>query len=160
MLKFTMVGDDKVKVELQGAGERVQKAAEVGISRATLKVLMLAKLNLSGVVLNVKTGRLRRSLNQRIEGRGTTNVKGIVGTNVSYGKVHEFGGPTTIREHQRMMTKAWGKVVKNPRPITVHAHSMNYLVRSFLRNALQGLEESGELQKTLQQAIDEEFKKT
>lgn len=132
----------------------------VGIARAALKLQKLAKLNLSGVVLNVRTGRLRRSINLRLDGKGTPNPSASVGTNVAYARVHEFGfeGTVNVRESLRMQVKAWGRPIA---PIKVavraHARSVKLPERSFLKNALDALHESGEFEATMQQAINEKF---
>lgn len=57
---------------------------------------------LSGQVLHVRTGTLRRSINQRVEDSGHSIVA-TVGTNVDYAHVHEhgFNGMVTVREHLR-----------------------------------------------------------
>jgi HK97 gp10 family phage protein len=45
---------------------------------------------LSGQILNVRTGTLRRSITAQTEDRGN-EIVGQVGTNVKYAKFHEFG---------------------------------------------------------------------
>lgn len=78
---------------------------------------------LSGQVLNVRTGTLRRSITfgagtSRIE-VGLNRIMGIVGTNVIYGAIHEFGGLV----HR---VSSLGK-----------AFTAHYPARSFLRTTLQ-----------------------
>lgn len=151
---------------IKGSVENNIKLPEVGsfesalgktIKSLTLKLVgMVKEGKLSGQVLNVgkkKGGRLRRSISPAFENNGQT---GIVGSNVSYAKVHEYGGAITIPEHMRMMTKAWGKLVKSPRQITVKSHIANYPERSFLRSALKDLEP--EIQPAIKQAIREAIK--
>lgn len=57
---------------------------------------------LSGQVLHVRTGTLRRSINQRVESSGS-QIVATVGTNVEYAAIHEYGfhGQVTVREHLR-----------------------------------------------------------
>jgi phage gpG-like protein len=90
---------------------------------------------LTGQVLNVRTGRLRRSITQRVEEEGGS-VVGYVGTNVKYARAHEFGftGNVTVREHLRR--------TKGGKEATVRAHSRNMHLpeRSFLRSALKDLQ--------------------
>lgn len=94
---------------------------------------------LTGQVLHNRTGTLRRSINQKVT-RGPTEIKAIVGTNVSYARPHEFGfqGVVSVREHVRMQRMAWGLPMKDPHQVTVRAHpmKMNIPEKSFLRSAL------------------------
>jgi phage gpG-like protein len=108
------------------------------IQRLTFKLLAMVKADkLSGQVLNVKTGKLRRSINAKFENNGNT---GTVGTNLIYGKVHENGGPIEISAHMRMMKQAFGRHVKVPREISVSNYIANFPERSFLRSALKDIE--------------------
>ncbi|MBY4799899.1 hypothetical protein K6W78_07770 [Burkholderia cepacia] len=94
---------------------------------------------LSGQVLNVRTGRLRRSVNQAVTTTDTT-ITGVVSTPVEYAPVHEYGfqGVVTVKEHLRQVTMAWGKPLSTPVAATVREHTMamNLPERSFLRSAL------------------------
>lgn len=117
---------------------KIEPALKVVIQRLTYKLLAMVKADkLSGQVLNVKTGKLRRSINAKIENNGKT---GVVGTNVIYGRVHEKGGALEIGAHMRMMKKAFGKPVMVPREISIRSHIANFPERSFLRAALKDLE--------------------
>lgn len=51
---------------------------------------VMAKYNTEGQMLAVRTGRLRSSIYAKVEGEGL-NLTGRVGTNVWYGRVHEYG---------------------------------------------------------------------
>lgn len=94
---------------------------------------------LSGQVLNVRSGRLRRSVNQAVTTTDTT-VTGIVSTPVEYAAAHEYGfqGVVTVKEHLRQVTMAWGKPLTPPVTATVRSHpmKMNLPEKSFLRSAL------------------------
>jgi phage gpG-like protein len=52
---------------------------------------------LTGQVLHVRTGRLRRSITARTSNDGV-HFTGIVGTNVEYARIQEFGGTTKPHE--------------------------------------------------------------
>ena len=126
-------------------------AMHKAIKKLTFKLLGMVKQNyLSGQSLNRKSGRLSRSTNAAFEGSGNT---GVVGTKVSYGAIHEYGLNVSIPAHMRMMKKAWGRPVSNPRLIEVRAHTVKYPERSFLRAALRDLEP--EIQPAIQKAINE-----
>lgn len=132
-----------IKGEITSKGELPKKgsydsALEKTISKLTYKLLGMVKADfLSGQSLKVKTGNLRRNINPSFENDGKT---GVVGTNVKYAAQHEYGLSVTIPAHMRMMTKAWGKPVKNPREISISSHTVKYPERSFLRAALKQLE--------------------
>jgi phage gpG-like protein len=75
---------------------------------------------LSGQVLKVQTGRLRRSINYKLTDNGKS-VVAIVGTNVEYARVHEYGGTFS-------------------RASKVGASRAIYPERSFLRSSLQDMD--------------------
>lgn len=83
---------------------------------------------LSGQVLSVRTGTLRRSINRRVEEYGG-GLRAVVGTNVAYAPAHEYGfnGVVTVREHMRL-----GKFL-----VRAHKRTMHLPERSFLRSVLK-----------------------
>jgi len=119
------------------------------IQKATLDLLAREKgEKLSGQVLNVKTGRLRRSITQRVETESDGNIVGLVGTNVSYGRAHELGfkGTVTVRAHRRNIK---GKAV----PVRAHGRNVNIPARPFLGPTLD--ERMPVYQRWMQDAIKE-----
>lgn len=176
--KFEMSGDRALELKLGQAGAKAEAVARETIGRLVLLLQTQAKFKLSGEVLNVRTGRLRRSITKRIEASGGS-VSGIVGTNVSYAAAHEFGfdGTVNVREHlrqvrehgrfslQRVKDKDLGVWRKRRGKLTggvatVHAHTrhVNLPERSFLRSALKELHEQGvdaaELQRAMRKLLD------
>lgn len=118
----------------------------VGQSMGRMTLLLqnrVMRAKLSGQVLNVRTGTLRRSIDQAVYQEGA-QIRGVVGTNVEYARVHEYGfsGTVTVKEHLRLIKKAFGKDLKTPREVTVRTHSarVNLPERSFLRSALREME--------------------
>lgn len=113
-----------------------------------------------GGALNVKTGRLRRSVHDAVIAQ-PNEVIGVVSTNVKYARAHEYGfsGAVTVREHLRMAKTAFGRAIKNPRQVIVKTHSRKVEIpeRSFLRSALKELkDEIGlDLQRSVAKAIRE-----
>lgn len=63
------------------------------VARQTYALESTVKQKLSGEVLNVKTGRLRRSVFATVNDTGES-VTGVVSSagDVRYGKIHEYGG--------------------------------------------------------------------
>jgi len=52
---------------------------------------MVKEYKLSGQVLKVRTGTLRRSINQKVYS-DAKEIRAVVGTNVPYAGIHEYGG--------------------------------------------------------------------
>jgi phage gpG-like protein len=144
MLSGKVFGADATIGELRAAGARIGVSMTTSIGRLTLMLLRKVKAEkLSGQVLKVRTGRLRRSINQRIEGANTAHVSGVVGTNVRYGRTHELGfkGTVKVKESLRTQVQAWGKPI-SPIKVHVRAHDRNVDLpeRSFLRSSLRELQ--------------------
>lgn len=123
----------------------MQNAVLVAITRLTIKLQGMVKQDkLSGQALNVRTGNLRRSINQKVEVDSATGPAGTVGTNEKYAPPHELGfrGEVQIREHLRTIKMAWGKPLSEPVIAQVRAHTkrMNLPERSFLRSALADIQ--------------------
>lgn len=150
MLRGVVIGGEEVAARFDQMPPALQVELRTGITRAVLRIQKHVKADkLSGQVLNVRTGRLRRSVTFRVE-QEPGKTTGIVGTNVSYARAHEYGfhGPVTVREHLRK--------VKSGTVATVRAHSrqMNLPARSFLRSALADLvpETRSEIEQALARA--------
>lgn len=144
MIVGEVIGGEKVVERFGRMGQKVQDEIGDEIQRIVLRLQRhVVADKLSGQVLNVKTGRLRRSINQAVEGKGTAEVSGTVGTNVVYARAFELGysGPEAVKAHMRQMNVAFGKPVKNPREIQVGAFTRHVDIkqRSFLRSALEDM---------------------
>lgn len=90
-LTFTITGTEKTLARLQQIRGGMAAAMRRALSDGIMKVHRRASLNLSGRVLRVQTGRLRQSLQTSVEADGSAAV---VGTNVEYARIHEYGGRT------------------------------------------------------------------
>jgi phage gpG-like protein len=131
----------KVQQRLGKIAQNVQKRVEKAVTVEALNLVGYVKANkLSDQVLKVRTGRLRRSITAKFEGEGSGNFRAKVGTNVRYARAHEegFSGSVQVPEHSRRQTVAWGKIMREPKVVTVRAHSMqmNIEARPFLRPSL------------------------
>lgn len=140
MIDGYVVGDKEVARRFRALPDGVLSRVADSIGRLILRLQRkVMQDKLTGQVLKVRTGTLRRSIDQRLV-TDSDSVAGIVSTNVKYGKAHEYGSDktVTVREHLRLVKKAWGKELKHPVWATVKAHSMkqNLPERSFLRSAL------------------------
>jgi phage gpG-like protein len=142
---------------LRGIAPNVRSALENRIQRLTIQLQRhVVQDKLQGQVLNVRTGRLQRSIQQAMI-TNSDDILGVVSTNVSYAKAHEYGfsGTVTVKEHLRTIKEAFGKSLKEPVTFTVSSHSakMNLPERSFLRSALNDM--AGDIRTQIQQAVTE-----
>ncbi len=169
-----------VIAELIGLPEVISKLKEIQINAPSAIVKAMKRLSLqlvrhvvqdklTGQVLHVQTGKLRRSITLQID-ENPNDITAIVGTNTEYARIHEFGfnGTVSVKEHLRR-TKAsfnaarkigWSKSMSKQLGReasmgagTVRAHSMkmNMPERSFLRSALADMAPT--IQETLQAAM-------
>ena len=137
---------------------------------------------LTGQVLHVRTGTLRRSINQEVRYAGGGLIEGIVGTNVEYAAAHEYGfhGTVTVRAHVRRISTAskakalssssgkaatiarWvgrsskNRFVKGYADVRAHTRTVNLPERSFLRTALKEYEPLANIE--FQRALMEAFR--
>jgi len=153
------IGGDVLVALLRAYGDKVQTAIVKSVARSALKLQSEVMENrLSGQVLNVRTGNLRRSIHQRVTNTGSA-VIGVVNTNVRYGKAHEYGfaGTVNVKASLRQVRQAFGRPLKSPRYVQVRAHSRNVRLpeRSFLRSALRDMKPMIEtdLQKSIEGAL-------
>jgi phage gpG-like protein len=151
MISGIVIGGEAATARFNNLTQRLRAELRVGIGRAALLVQNDSKANkLSGQVLNVVTGRLRRSINVEIS-ESETNVQGSVGTNVAYAHAHEFGFQGTVSVRESLRTSVLGK------KFTVRAHSMKMNVpeKSFLRSALADMADPirQEFENAMQRAV-------
>ena len=91
MITAEVVGSREAIQRISQLGGKVQDELKISVTRAAIMLLSFVKASkLSGGVLNVKTGRLRRSINQQVKS-DDKSVIGQVGTNVNYGRFWELG---------------------------------------------------------------------
>lgn len=159
MLKMEFIGGDVLAAVLRSYGGKVQTAIVQSIGRSALRLQSEVMDNrLSGQVLNVRTGNLRRSIHQQVTSSGGL-VVGEVNTNVRYGVAHEYGfaGTVNVKVSMRQIRQAFGRPLKSPRYVQIRAHSRNVKLpeRSFLRSALRDMkpEIEADLQKSIERAL-------
>lgn len=145
MITGQVTGGSRVSNKLRGVTPAIRSALESRIQRLTISLQRhVVQDKLQGQVLNVRTGRLQRSIQQAMTSTDT-DITGVVSTNVSYAAAHEYGysGTVNVKEHLRTITQAFGKSLKEPVTFSVGAHSakMNMPERSFLRSALADMAE-------------------
>jgi phage gpG-like protein len=149
MITAELLGDQEVVLRLKSLPDRVRDALKKAMTLAMLDLrAYVAQNKLSGQVLKVRTGTLRRSITQRVT-ETETSITGVVGTNVSYAAVHEYGfsGLVTVKEHLRRSKSGKESVVRS------YARQMNMPERSFLRSALR--DKTNEIQARLAKVLQE-----
>lgn len=147
----------EVKAKVIGVAEVVQRftAAAAGVHKrivGTVQALGLELLSrvknekLTGQVLHVQSGRLRRSTNEQTTDTGD-RVTSSVGTNVSYGRFWELGfvgvqqvRAATVKAHRRLVARSGKKRRKGVAVAAfmrkAHSRRVNQPARPFLRPAL------------------------
>ena len=138
-----VIGADRLTKFFGALPEELKQRVEKSMGRMVLKLqARVMRDKLSGQVLKVRTGTLRRSIDQVVY-REDQAIRGVVGTNVEYARPHEYGfsGTVTVKEHLRLVKKAFGKDLKSPKEVMVRTHAarVNLPERSFLRSALKEL---------------------
>lgn len=135
MLKATLVGTQQVERDFSNMPGFVLSKLERVTEKFCIDLSGRVKARkLSGQVLKVRTGRLRRSIHHEMR-KSESRVVGAVGTNVIYGKYHEHGGTFQMPSHNRLVTKVFGRPTRFPVWQTVKAHDIRFPERSFLRSA-------------------------
>lgn len=133
MIEVTVPSTEQLQRDLGVARARLLADLKREITRIAIDVSAHIKdRKLSGQVLKVQTGRLRRSINHRITETGT-GIEARVGTNVEYARVHEFGfrGTVNVKEHMRKAKTAY--------KVRAHTRRVNLPERSFLRSSLKDM---------------------
>ncbi len=155
MIESSVKGDAQVVASLNQQYREITSHVQKSIGRLTLKLLTKVKVDkLSGQVLNVRTGRLRRSITHRVTAEQEL-VTGIVGTNVEYARAHELGfnGDVSVKVHLRQIKKAWGRDI-TPKTVEIRSHSrhVNLPAKSFLGSALADM--APEILATLRESVN------
>ncbi len=129
-----------------GTEQRLRDGMRSAVQRLSIMVQSGVKEGkLTGQVLHVRTGTLRRSIN-RVVTETPSGVFAQVGTNVRYAAIHEYGfeGDVQVKAHVRrsalqMSAKRTKRDRKSDGTILVRAHTMHMKMpaRSFLRSTLK-----------------------
>lgn len=135
----------------------VDSAVERAVLKLAIKMTGLVKTKLSGEVLRVRTGRLRRSIHYELT-KGANSVEATIGTNVVYGKTHELGLtiPAHIIEAKRAKALAFqmgGKMMFRKR---VNIPAVKMPQRSFLESSLRQM--APEIRETLAKEVGDELR--
>lgn len=144
------INDSAVIASLDARGARAHGELRASIGRLALRLSIMVKRDkLSGQVLGVRTGRLRRSVHEDVADVGE-RIEGVVSTNVGYGIGWEQGWPgggspkASLDGAKAKFSPSGGSssTFKNGTPKK----------RSFFRTALKDLEGSGAIRAELNAA--------
>jgi hypothetical protein len=96
--------------------------------------------NLSGGVLNARTGALRASLAAGLTEAGGIAARVTAGTPYAAFQEYGFSGTESVRAHLRMQSMAFGRPIR-PVAVQVRAYGrrVDYPAHSYLRSALADL---------------------
>ena len=152
------INDTRVIAKFDATPSRVQAALLAKCSFLSLQLEAKIKGKLSGGVLNVRSGALRRSIHSQVYVDGDiVHAEAASSADVPYAAIHEFGyvGVEHVREHVRTITNVFGHALKDPILATVHPFNrrMNMPERSFMRSSLA--EMSDDIVRGLQDAVNE-----
>ena len=90
-ISLKITGDKELASRLERINGQVITALRMGIEKSLIELENEARNKLSGRVLNVQTGTLRRSIGREINQSGNSII-GSVGSDLKYAAIHEFGG--------------------------------------------------------------------
>jgi phage gpG-like protein len=164
-IRATVIGSAEVSAKFARAGATVHDQVYRAVQEMGFRLLTHVKADkLSGQVLNVRTGRLRRSINMRMSD-GLDGIYAAVGTNVVYARPNEFGAVTSPHEIVAKNAKALAFIMGvsqgaggvGPGQMmfrkSVHHPGSKIPERSFLRSALADMR--GEILDRIQQALNQ-----
>lgn len=140
MIAATVTNAAEVADRLATLPSAAEAALEIASSDLADRLLAIAQRNLSGDVLNARSGKLRDSLaaNVDLAGRLTATVT----ADTPYAAFQEYGfdGSESVRAYLRQQTQAFGRAI-NPVQVAVKAHDrrVDYPAHSYLRSALAEL---------------------
>lgn len=141
MITGQLVGDAALIKYLETMPTKLRPELRKRVEILSIVLQSHVKQNkLSGQALNRRTGTLSRSIARRVEA-DASSVQGIVGTNIDYAGIHEFGGKTKPHIIEAKNAAALRFTVGGK---TVFAKRVNHPgskmpERSFLRSSLADL---------------------
>ena len=139
MITGYLIGDSELIKRMEKIHPNAQKSLLEAVTRLAIQLQRhVIKNKLSGSPLKVRTGTLRRSINEMVKQTGTETTASV-GTNLEYARIHEYGGTIQIKQHQRRLTMVFGHPVQE-RMISIRAHNATFPCRSFLRSAMKDME--------------------
>lgn len=111
-IKGSIIGAEVFQMKLLNITSRTRQNVKDEVTRLALILLTKVKEEkLSGQVLNVQSGRLRRSVRAKRARDDGDSISASVGTSLGYAAIHEFGG--TTRPHLILPKNAMALLLGN-----------------------------------------------
>ncbi|HTZ79048.1 MAG TPA: HK97 gp10 family phage protein [Stellaceae bacterium] len=157
MIAGSILGGDALADRLAALPDAARQGLARALTRVSLDLVAAAQRNLSGAVLQSRSGALRASITADVAEEGGT-VAMTVGSDLPYAAFQEYGfaGVETVSAHLRTIREAFGRPLRGgEQRIAVRAYSrkVDYPAHSFLRSALAELQP--ELMDAVAAALDE-----
>jgi phage gpG-like protein len=133
MVIAELLGGPQVLNHLTSLPEEAQRVLKSEVRSLAVELAGYVKESkLTGEVLHVRTGRLRRSITFRVDEQGS-QITGIVGTNVEYAAAHEFGVDmfkmVTVREYLRKCKSRNRYAITRGRAFTAEDGSKGHMLK-------------------------------
>jgi phage gpG-like protein len=146
MFTVELVGDKEIIQRLTAMPSAVKDSLRRKVNQLALNLESRVKdQKLSGQVLNVVTGALRRSIANEVNETSTSiSAKVFSSGDVKYAAIHEYGGTIHIPEIVPDKAKALHFVIgsKDIFAMRVAAHDVVMPERSYLRSSLDDMREA------------------
>ncbi len=156
MLNITITGDRQLIERLDAMPEKLRAALFRKVSELALRLEAKVKQKLTNDVLNVRTGNLRRSIQNKVEQSASAVIGRVYSAgDVKYAAIHEFGGQTKAHIIEAVNGKALAFQMNGKQ---VFARRVNHPgskipERSFLRSSLSEMRD--EITEGLRQTVVE-----
>jgi phage gpG-like protein len=139
MLKIVL--KDRATLKLRGLPEELRKGLRVVIVRGTQELASLVRANLSGKVLNVRSGRLIGSIKSELHETESAILGTVYTDGVPYAAIHEYGGKTAAHDIYPRNARALHFWVGGKEVFASHVHHPGSVIpeRSYMRSALAEL---------------------
>lgn len=153
-INVTLIGDREVVARMQSIPARARVRLTSTMHALAIKLRSRILQKLSGEVLNVRTGNLRRSIQYEVtDAAGQINASVFSAGDVKYAAIHEFGGTIDIPEITPVKAKALHFMSggKDVFAMRARAHTVTMPERSFMRSSLA--EQEGAIREALVNAV-------
>lgn len=145
MLEIKLIGDQQLMLKLQRMPERVRFELKKAVTGLSFDLMRLVKRKLTNQVLNVRSGKLRDSIFQRVV-EDRAGIHGHVASDgtVKYAGVHEWGGTINIPEIRPVSASALHFITKGGAEVFAkyaRAHTVTMPERSYLRSSLRDMKD-------------------
>lgn len=137
-IRITVTGLEQVAGHVDAVAPQLQDALRTTVTAETFELQRhVVQDKLSGQVLHARSGTLRRSITATVE-ESAGRVTGLVGTNLVYARIHEFGGSVHVPALAPVRARAlhWVGPAGDVFAVSTKAHTVTIPERSYLRSAL------------------------